>query len=57
MTNFEKYKAELTIDEFARLLLSEGCNKCAYHPCDCGFTPCKDGITLWLEMESNNEQT
>lgn len=53
MTNFEKYKAELTIDDMLISMRNDStdCKICAYRDYNCINLRCKDGMKIWLEME------
>ncbi len=52
MTNFEDYKAKLTLKEVAELNIY-GCKGCAYVKGDknCLEKNCVDGATEWLNKE------
>ena len=54
MTNFEKFKKELTVKKLAEMLYDgwneDCCNYCAYNSLTC-FSNCECGIKNWLESE------
>lgn len=54
MTNFEKFKADLTVEELATLFKDswgeDCCDCCAYDSLTC-FGNCKLGIKKFLESE------
>ena len=54
MTNFEKFKKDLTVEQLAEMILTaycEGaCDFCAYKNHSC-IDYCKHGIKKWLESE------
>ena len=59
MTNFDVIK-QMTVEELGEFLNHVDCANCAYHESDgestgsCnGHKHCKDGITKWLERESD----
>ena len=54
MNNFEKFKADLTVEKLAKMLYDgwneDCCNYCAYKSRICSFD-CEYGIKKWLESE------
>ena len=57
MTNFEKVKAKITIEQMAEIIESEmiftACDRCVYYnkKRDCQNDDCEYGIKKWLESE------
>ena len=55
MTNFEKLKQKISLDDMFKIIDSEtvhkACDCCEYKNSGCSVEDCEYGIKVWLERE------